>query len=102
MSSFFLIDLIGGRIYYNIGNTIRSSTFKGKSTAEIQGYGIQYASYKVTGIDVHGDFLYYKDNVYSYVYKANTSGGNHDRAAYVYSDYGDVRTYNGKGNYDLK
>ncbi|CAG2226577.1 unnamed protein product [Mytilus edulis] len=95
-NSRIVVDLIGGRIYYTIGNIIRSSTFEGNSTEEIQGYVNNDSRYKVTGIDVHGDFLYYKDNWSRYVYKTKTSGDKHDIAAYVYSDYGDVRTYNGK------
>lgn len=73
-------------------------TLEGNSTEEIQGYGHQYLWYKVTGIDVHDDFLYYTDNWNAYVYKTNKSGGNHVIAAYVYSKAGDVRIYNGKGN----
>lgn len=95
--------MIGGRIYYTIGNIIRSSTFEGNSTEEIQGYGHQYSWYKVTAIDVHGDFLYYTDNWnHGDVFKTNKSGGNHVDAAHVYSNAGDVRTYNGKGNYEFK
>ncbi|CAC5375044.1 unnamed protein product [Mytilus coruscus] len=95
-NSRIVLDLIGGRIYYTIGNTIRSSTFEGKSTEEIQGYGHQYSWYKVTGIDLHGEFVYYTDNWLQDVFKINKSGGDHVRAAYVYSNAGDVRTYNGK------
>ncbi|XP_076109570.1 uncharacterized protein LOC143078599 [Mytilus galloprovincialis] len=91
-----VLDPTGGRIYYTIGKIIRSSTFEGKFTEEIQAYGHQYSGYKVTGIDLHGEFVYYKDNWWNDVYKVNKSGGTNVRVAYVYKTAGDVRTYNGK------
>lgn len=92
-------DLMVRRIFWTVGNTIRSATFEGNDFKEFQGYSHQYYWSSLVDMDVHGEYLYYVDNTYSEMRKVNRTGHFPDtyRAAHVYSSILGIKTYDGKG-----
>ncbi|XP_052063299.1 von Willebrand factor D and EGF domain-containing protein-like [Mytilus californianus] len=95
-NSRIVLDFWSRRIFWTVGNTVRSATFEGKEFNEFQGHGQHYSWSKVIGIDCHGDNLYYSDNIYHYMNKVNKSGDNRVKAAHVYNHMREIRTYYGK------
>lgn len=91
------IDFWSRRIFWNVGNTVRSATFEGKKFVEFHARGQHYSWSKVMDIDIHGDDLYYSDNINPEMQKVNKSGDNPAGAAHVYHYVRAIRTYNGKG-----
>lgn len=95
-----LTDLLVRRIFWTVGNTVRSATFEGNDFQEFQGFRIRGYLSSLVDMDVHGDYLYYIDN-YWYMRKVNRTGHfeipDKPEAAHVYSSMLGIKTYNGKG-----
>lgn len=91
------IDFWSRRIFWTVGNTVRSATFEGMELIEFHGRAQHHSWSKVIDIDVYGDHLYYSDNINQEIQKVNKSGDNRARAAHVYYYVRAIRTYNGKG-----
>ncbi|XP_063442414.1 uncharacterized protein LOC134722722 [Mytilus trossulus] len=91
-----VLDFRSRRIFWTVGNTVRSATFEGMEFNEFQAYGSQYSWSRVIGIDVHADDLYYTNTIRYDMYKVNKSGENSVRAARVYNHMREIRTYDGK------
>lgn len=91
------IDILDRRIYWTIGNTIKSATFDGTGIKEVQRISHESSYYSINGIAVYNDYLYYSDNWsnYRYVYRVNKYGGTRQSIARLGSSVRDIKIFHG-------
>ncbi|XP_076111119.1 von Willebrand factor D and EGF domain-containing protein-like isoform X1 [Mytilus galloprovincialis] len=96
-SSRITLDILDRRIYWTIGNTIKSATFDGTGIKEVQRISHESSYYSINGIAVYNDYLYYSDNWsnYRYVYRVNKYGGTRQSIARLGSSVRDIKIFHG-------